>query len=62
MVANHDEDRNAQPIPNDDTGDREAQDRSKGRHASSPVDAMHVDAPKERDDASGHREGKQRSE
>lgn len=62
MVAHENEDRNAQPVPSEDAPDREAQDRARGRHASSPVDAMHVDAPKERDDAAGHREGKQRSE
>ena len=44
---------------------REAQDRSRGRgsqgQARSPVDSMHVDAPKERDNAHGHRVGKQRN-
>jgi hypothetical protein len=39
---------------------REAQDRPKGRrgsgNAQSPVDAQHVDAPKQRDNARGHRE------
>ena len=38
---------------------REAQDRpagdSGGAHAQSPVDAMHVDAPKHQDNARGHR-------
>jgi hypothetical protein len=42
---------------------REAQDRAKspsgsGR-AKSPVDAMHVDAPKRQDNARGHRQKKQ---
>lgn len=64
MVANDDGDRNAQPVPNADAVQREAQDRPKGRsgQASSPVDAMHVDAPTERDDAAGHREGRERLE
>jgi hypothetical protein len=43
---------------------REAQDRSKpdagSGGARSPVDAMHVDAPKQQDNARGHRQGKQR--
>ena len=38
---------------------REAQDRPRGRSgegkAESPVDAMHVDAPKKQDNARGHR-------
>jgi len=51
-----------------DTGDdeipaeldkREAQDRAKSRtgsgRAESPVDSMHVDAPKHQDNAHGHR-------
>jgi hypothetical protein len=64
MVANADDDRNAQPAPNEALPRREAQDRARGAsgQASSPVDAMHVDAPEERDDAAGHREGTQRSE
>jgi len=64
MVANANDDRNGQPVPNDSLPRREAQDRAKGAsgQATSPVDAQHVDAPKERDDAAGHREGKQRSE
>ena len=43
---------------------REAQDRARGRgsqgQAESPVDSMHVDAPKQKDNARGHREGKHR--
>lgn len=39
---------------------REAQDRPKGRaghgNAQSPVDSQHADAPKQRDNARGHRE------
>jgi hypothetical protein len=39
---------------------REAQDRSGSRtgegRAKSPVDAMHVDAPKRQDNARGHRQ------
>jgi hypothetical protein len=39
---------------------REAQDRPGGRtgegRAKSPVDAMHVDAPKRQDNARGHRQ------
>jgi hypothetical protein len=42
---------------------REAQDRSKSTTGSggakSPVDAMHVDAPKQQDNARGHRQKKQ---
>ena len=38
---------------------REAQDRAKptpnGGGARSPVDSMHVDAPKQRDNARGHK-------
>jgi hypothetical protein len=34
---------------------REAQDRAKGSaNATSPVDSMHVDAPKKQDNARGH--------
>ena len=33
---------------------REAQDRSAGGQAQSPVDSMHVDAPKKQDNARGH--------
>jgi hypothetical protein len=39
---------------------REAQDRSKSRtgsgRAKSPVDSMHVDAPKHQDNARGHKQ------
>jgi hypothetical protein len=42
---------------------REAQDRASSRSGSgrarSPVDAMHVDAPKQQDNARGHRQKKQ---
>jgi hypothetical protein len=45
-------------------GKREAQDRPARRAnsggAESPVDSMHVDAPKRKDNAAGHREGKRR--
>jgi hypothetical protein len=41
---------------------REAQDRSRSRtgsgRATSPVDAMHVDAPKRQDNERGHRQKK----
>jgi len=41
---------------------REAQDRAKGvtgkGRAKSPVDSMHVDAPKPQDNARGHRQRK----
>jgi hypothetical protein len=41
---------------------REAQDRAGSRagegRAKSPVDAMHVDAPKKQDNARGHRQRK----
>ncbi len=43
-------------------GKREAQDRAGSRtgsgRAQSPVDAMHVDAPKQQDNARGHRQKK----
>ncbi|HEX6574782.1 MAG TPA: hypothetical protein VF042_07395 [Gemmatimonadaceae bacterium] len=45
-------------VPSEDKG-REAQDRSQSSRGSgprSPVDSMHVDAPKHRDNESGHRE------
>jgi hypothetical protein len=36
---------------------REAQDRAKsGEGPRSPVDSMHVDAPKEQDNARGHKQ------
>ena len=42
---------------------REAQDRARSRtgegRAQSPVDAMHVDAPKRQDNKRGHRRRKQ---
>lgn len=41
---------------------REAQDRARSRtgsgRAQSPVDSMHVDAPKHRDNEEGHRQKK----
>jgi len=63
MVAKDDGDRNRQPIPNDSAREREAQDRQSGRsgQASSPVDAKHVDAPKQQDNSRGHRTGDQRT-
>jgi hypothetical protein len=43
---------------------REAQDRASGRpgegKAESPVDSMHVDAPKKQDNKRGHRAQKDR--
>jgi len=43
-------------------GKREAQDRAGsgagGGRAKSPVDAMHVDAPKRQDNARGHKQRK----
>jgi hypothetical protein len=39
---------------------REAQDRSGRGEMKSPVDAMHVDAPKKQDNARGHKQAKQR--
>jgi hypothetical protein len=42
-------------IPAEIPGKREAQDRSsKSGGAESPVDSMHVDAPKKQDNARGH--------
>lgn len=38
----------------------EAQDRSDGKQAKSPVDSMHVDAPKRQDNERGHRREKNR--
>ena len=34
---------------------REAQERPKGAQAQSPVDSMHVDAPKKQDNTRGHK-------
>ena len=43
-------------------GKPEAQDRAKSRPnaggARSPVDSMHVDAPKQQDNAAGHKQSK----
>jgi hypothetical protein len=43
---------------------REAQDRSKGSGArggaQSPIDSQHVDAPKQQDNARGHKQRKNR--
>ena len=36
-------------------GRREAQDRARGKGAESPVDSMHVDAPKEQKTSHGRR-------
>jgi hypothetical protein len=36
----------------------EAQERSDGRQAESPVDSMHVDAPNQQDNERGHRREK----
>ena len=36
----------------------EAQDRADGKHAKSPVDSMHVDAPKKQDNERGHKQKK----
>ena len=43
-------------VPAEIPGKREAQDRSgdPSQHATSPVDSMHVDAPKKQDNARGH--------
>lgn len=49
--------REAEAAPNDAARQREPQDRSQGRHAGSPVDSQHVDAPKQQDNARGHRPG-----
>jgi hypothetical protein len=44
-----------QEVPAEIPGKREAQDRSTGSsNATSPVDSMHVDAPKKQDNARGH--------
>ncbi len=51
-------------VPAEDKG-REAQDRAKrpGKgSARSPIDAMHVDAPKERKNAAGRKQGNQRED
>lgn len=42
--------------PDDAAPQREPQDRSAGRNASSPVDSQHVDAPTRQDNARGHRQ------
>ena len=39
---------------------REAQDRQAGGQSQSPVDSMHVDAPKKQDNAHGHAQQKER--
>jgi hypothetical protein len=39
--------------------EREAQDRAAGSSAQSPVDDMHVDAPKQQDNARGHKQRRQ---
>jgi len=36
----------------------EAQERPEGKQAKSPVDSMHVDAPKQQDNERGHRQAK----
>jgi hypothetical protein len=42
-------------VPAEIPGKREAQDRSSDSgNAQSPVDSMHVDAPKKQDNARGH--------
>jgi hypothetical protein len=42
-------------VPAEIPGKREAQDRASGSEgARSPVDSMHVDAPKKQDNARGH--------
>ena len=42
-------------VPAEIPGKREGQDRSRGSgDAQSPVDSMHVDAPKKQDNARGH--------
>jgi hypothetical protein len=45
-----------QEVPAEIPGKREAQDRSSdsSNHATSPVDSMHVDAPKKQDNKRGH--------
>jgi hypothetical protein len=45
---------NDQEIPAE-LNKREAQDRAAGGGAESPVDSMHVDAPKHQDNKRGHR-------
>ncbi len=64
MVANEAEDRNSQPVPSDEAREREAQDRARGKsgQASSPVDAQHVDAPKQQDNARGHHQAEKLQE
>jgi hypothetical protein len=48
-------------VPAEIPGKREAQDREKGSsNATSPVDSMHVDAPKKQDNARGHAEDRAR--
>ena len=45
-----------QEVPAEIPGKREAQDRSgdPSNNATSPVDSMHVDAPKKQDNKRGH--------
>lgn len=54
-MAKQDEGGKDDLIPNFTPAKREAQDRPKGRMAESPVDDEHVDAPRQRRGARGHR-------
>jgi hypothetical protein len=48
-------------VPAEIPGKREGQDRAKeSGNARSPVDSMHVDAPKKQDNARGHAEDRAR--
>ena len=47
------------PEPREAQGRARDEDSTQGQ-AESPVDSMHVDAPKQKNNARGHREGKQR--
>jgi hypothetical protein len=52
-----------QEVPAEIPGKREAQDRTtEAGHARSPVDSMHVDAPKKQDNARGHARDRAREE
>jgi hypothetical protein len=47
-------------VPAEIPGKREGQDRAGSEHARSPVDSMHVDAPKKQDNARGHAQDRAR--
>ena len=60
-VGERRQDTDNQEVPAEVPGKREGQDRASGSgDARSPVDSMHVDAPKKQDTARGHAEDRAR--